>query len=200
MNKMVGKKLLVILLLSLVFCEGCTHKSIDIPNGTMPQRAETYDDPVFCGRGFVYRENCGPDWIVTPNVQEAEVTLSGILAPSVRYRDYIETNAGQLRYNLFYLSLQNGLLRFLGHYKYVFIRSAIVEYEIKLVEKPGDILVKNVGEAEDGSLGGGTGDEEIRLLIEIPANVQPGDYTINFIVEANGRYCDKLPCVIHVVE
>jgi hypothetical protein len=205
MNKMIDKKLLMILLsLLIVPLTACAQPTaIDIPEGTEVQREETYDDIVNCGPGSDnYRANCLPEQRAMPgSVKVSEVALSGcIFAPCVHYREYISTKAGQVRYNLFYMTLQNTFLRIVsGYICHPLTKSPIVDYELKLAQASQNFNIENVGEIHYG-VGGPFGDKQINLMIEIPQGVKPGDYTLNFIVEANGFKCGELPCVIHVIE
>ncbi len=187
----------------------------EIPQGTEPQRAETYDDIVYCGgRITAYRANCpyvvhtnpdegwptavpGPDFI-----KEAEVTLSDCqFATSVTYRDRIETKAGEIRYNILYVELQTGsenadelmlIARQTG--------KPIANYEIKLRGTSPQIRVNKVGELNSNFGGLYLGHKLFYLMIEISPQVKAGDYTLYFILDDNGQICSELPCVIHVTE
>jgi hypothetical protein len=175
------------------------ESGFEIPEGTVPQRAETYDDIILCGRFYNYRANCqlkpGPDY-----VKEAEITLSGCqFAPDVTYRDHIETKAGEIRYNIFYVALQDSSLRAEIGLKYARTGKQTLTYEIKLLETCPGIQVKKIREIP-GYTGGVVGDKKICLMIGISPQVTPGDYTLCFIVDANGQNCGELPCVIHVTE
>jgi hypothetical protein len=181
----------------------------EISEGTAPQRAETYDDIIFCERLFAYRANCPfmvhivgePDRVPGPDfVREAEVSLSGCkFAPRVRYRDHIETKAGEIRYNKFYLTLQDSSLCEDIARMDEFTRKQTLQYKLKQLGTYPDIQVKKFGEGNSYP-GAFFGDYQIYLMIEISPQVEPRDYTLHFIVEANGQNCGELPCVIHVLE
>ncbi len=181
----------------------------EIPEGTAPQRPETYDDIILCESLFAYRANCpymvhimgepdrkpGPDF-----VREAEVVLSGCKhAPRVTYRDYIETKAGEIRYNIFGVGLEDSSLRVEIGEIYARTRKPVINYEIKLRGTSPDIQVKKVGEG-DPPTGPFVGDKLFYLMIKISTQIKPGNYTLHFIVEANGQNCGELPCVIHVTK
>jgi hypothetical protein len=174
------------------------ESGFEIPQGTAPQRVETYDDIVLCEHWYEYRANCrvpGPDYI-----KEAEVTLSGCkLAPRVTYRDHIETKAGEIRYNIFYVGLQDSSLRTEIGRIYVRTGKPPIDYKIKLLGTCPDIQVKKMRE-DFPYIGSEVGDKLIYLMIEISPQLKPGDYTLHFIVEANGQNCGELPCIIHVTE
>jgi len=181
----------------------------EIPEGTVPQRPETYDDVIYCGgRVTSYRANCsyvvhklneagirGPDF-----VREASVVLSGCqLAPRVSYRDHIETKAGEIRYNILGVGLQDSSLRAEIGETDARTRNPSVNYEIKLRGTYSDIQVKKIGEGNPPT-GPFVGDKLFYLMIEMSTQIKPGNYTLHFIVEANGQSCGELPCVIHVIE
>jgi hypothetical protein len=183
----------------------------EIPEGTEPKRAETYDDIVYCGgRVTSYRANCsyvvhkqgeaiirGPDF-----VESTEVTLSGWeYATDVNYRDYIETRAGEIRCNLVDVTMQTGsvdadelisIARQTG--------KKIANYKIKQRGACPGIWVRKIW-AMNSTFGGlYLGNTVFYLTIEISPQVNPGDYTLHFVVEANGQNCGELPCIIHVIE
>ncbi len=207
---------MILLLLSIISAVSCQQPKMpaenatdntslqtvyEIPEGTEPQRAETYDDIVSCGPGLVgYRASCGMPKEKRPDyIKEAEVTLSGCqFAPRVTYRDNIETEAAKIRYNIFYVQLLDESLRELNMRQRRLTKTWLVDYDIKLAGTVPDIQVINVGVWYMG-LGNFTGDVQFHLMIEISPQVKPGDYTLHFIVDANGQNCGELPCVIHVL-
>jgi hypothetical protein len=206
LRKMVSRMLFIIaLLILMVMSVVCGYPNgIEISEGPAPQREETYDDIINCGPGSDnYRANCTPQQRALPSsIEETKADLSGcIFAPCVRYRDNIETESGEIRYNLFYFNLKNEFLRAISRIiVYPLTKSSIVHYDLKLMGTSQYFNIKNVGELCYGGYGCPYGDKQVNLMIEIPTDVKQGDYTLNFIVEANGRYCGELPCVIHVIE
>jgi hypothetical protein len=191
---------LLVMVVTVAACSG--PESIAIPTGNVPQRAETYDDIVVCGPGSVdYRANCEPGLDTkSDSVKEIKVILSkGIFAPTVEYRDCIDSKAGQIRYNIFYVSLTNGVMRVISNCTHLLTGSPIVDYDIELTKAVSAIPVTKIGEHGTG-YSTPFGDKQIDLRLEIPSRLKPGDYTLNFALLANGLYCGKLPCVIHVVE
>ncbi len=180
------------------------ESGFEIPQGTEPQRAETYDDIVFCQLlNYVYRANCqtDPNWVPGPDYIKAdEVTLSGCeYAPHVAYRDHIETKAGEVRYNIFYVHLQDSSLRDEIWKMNNRTGKQNLNYEIKILGTCPDIQIKKIIEYF-GRIPGIGADKQICLMIEISPQVQSGDYMLCFIVDVNGRNCGELPCVIHVTE
>jgi hypothetical protein len=182
----------------------------EIPEGIEPQRAETYDDIVDCERFYTYRANCpyvgpkiGPNWEPGPDyIRGSEVSLSGCeFATSVGYRDHIETRAGEIRYNIFHIALRPSSVNtdelVLRHKQ---TGEPIINYELKLRGTSPDVQVKKIGEEYWGLGGAIFGDKLFFLNIEISPQARPGDYTLHFIVDANGQNCGELPCVIQVTE
>lgn len=172
----------------------------EIPEGTEPQRAETYDDIVSYGPGIVCYRAQYPGGPSPDNIKRAKVTLSGCeFTTGVIYRDYIETKAGEIRYNIFYIGLLDESLRELNMSQNKQTGTWLVNYNIKLAGMVPDIQVKNVGCHLVG-LNNFTGNPQCHLMIEISPQAKPGDYTLRFILDANGQNCGELPCVIHVIE
>jgi hypothetical protein len=217
-------RLIILLLLLLIPSVSCQQPKLptqsatdntsletiyEIPEGIEPQRPATYDDIVDCVPFYTYRANCPyvihragvPDRIPGPDfIREAKVTLSGCqFAPDVTYRDNIETKAGETRYNIFNVWLRDSKLRIESANIYSKTGKPGAKYEIKLLGTCPDIQVKIIGES-DPPTGPAVGDKGIYLMIEIPPQVKPGEYTLHFVVEANGQNCGELPCVIHVIE
>ena len=180
----------------------------EIPEGTEPQRAETYDDIVDCQRFYTYRANCpyvgtktGPDWVRGPDfIRHAEVTLSGCeFTPRVTYRDHIESKAGEIRYNMFSVVLKDDGSQRWDEYERMYSPTGkpAIDYGIKLLGTYPDIQVKKIGEGHPYPI---FEYKKIYLMIEISSQVKPGDYTLRFTFDFNGQNCGELPCVIHVTE
>jgi hypothetical protein len=164
---------------------------VDIPQGTRVRRESTYDGLVMWTPGIInYRAN----FLIPYFVEEAEVTFSGCeFAPRIRYRDHIETKAGQIRYNMFQVKLTDKSLASLDRQ---YTETALLHYSIKLAGTVPGIEVKNF----ESLLMGFGSYRLLNFMIEISPQVKPGDYTLRFIIEANGQNCGELPCVIHVIE
>jgi len=170
------------------------ESGFEIPQGTEIKREQTYDDIISCGPGLVdYRANCGRPEMHGPDyIKEAEVTFSGCeFTPSVRYRDHIETKAGQVRYNIFFMDVLDKSLQ-----GWVARKTALLHYSIKLARTVPDIQVKYVGGLFK-QIGPYTQDH---IMIEISPQVKPGEYMLYFLLDDNGQNCGELPCVIHVIE
>ena len=160
----------------------------EIPQGTMPDREPTYDDVVplpstFGGhyRGNVFEIGKTPVW---QHVESTTVKFDDGFA--VIYRNYIETEAGQVRVNIFKISPMPGTPTGMKNDKVV----------LKLLNLPDNIQIRNIGEG----LPGGGALYEINLTFAIPPEVRPGNYDVAFILFINEKYQGTLPCTIHVVD
>jgi hypothetical protein len=179
----------------------------EIPQGRARPRTPTYDDVVsYAPEGLVnYRANCrwGPNWMPPGQdyVREAEMLFSGSqFAPLVKYRGHIETEAGQTRYNLFWVDLLDKSIVESLYRQYEATGTKPLHYSIKLAGTIPDIQVKNVYPYMSVGLGPHIADAQHNLAIETSPQIKPGDYTLHFIVDANGQNCGELPCVIHVID
>jgi hypothetical protein len=159
----------------------------EIPQGTMPDREPTYDDVIplpstFGGhyRGNVFGLGKTHVW---QHVESTKVKLDDGF--EVSYRSHIDTEAGQVRVNIFHIYRMPGTPTGMNNDKVV----------LKLLYSPDNIRVRKVGE---GLPGGGLV-YEIVLTAEIPPEVKPGDYDVAFILFINEKYQGTLPCTIHVV-
>jgi hypothetical protein len=156
-----------------------------IPQGAMPDREPTYDDVVPTpGYGDSYRGNgiqLGKP-AVWQHVESTKVKLNDGF--EVVYRNHIETEAGQVRVNIFYI-WKPGTPQGMKNDKVV----------LKLLHSQDNIQIRNIGEGlpSDGGL------YEIILTAEIPPEIKPGDYDVSFILFINEKYQGTLPCTIHVV-
>ena len=150
----------------------------------MPDREPTYDDVVLTPGGDSYRGN-GIELGKTPVWQHVESTKVKLNDGFVAiYRSYIETEAGQVWVNIFYIWMP-GASEGMKNAKVV----------LKLLNSPDNIQIRNIGEG----LGGGYSLYEIILTVEIPLQLNPGDYDVEFILFINEKYEGTLPCIIHVV-
>jgi hypothetical protein len=156
-----------------------------IPQGAMPDREPTYDDVMPTpGYGDSYRGNgiqLGKP-AVWQHVESTQVKLNDGF--EVVYRNHIETEAGQVRVNIFYI-WKPGTPQGMKNDKVV----------LKLLHSQDNIQVRNIGEGlpSDGGL------YEILLTAEIPPEIKPGDYDVAFILFINEKYQGTLPCTIHIV-
>jgi hypothetical protein len=188
--------LLILLSLLVLWASGCARhpEGIEIPEGDMSSWEENYDSLMFGPSVITYISNIHqagkPSGYKKVETTE-EVLRERIFSHTVTYRKWIETRADETRYNIISIYPPN-FIRRVNYY----IDLLTIEYDIFLAELSPDIQVNRIVTR--------TGPPfyitQIGLLIEIPEDVEPGNYTLTFIVEANGRYCGELPCVIHVIE
>ncbi|MGD0855004.1 MAG: hypothetical protein ABSA18_04285 [Dehalococcoidia bacterium] len=169
-------------LLSVFHTENITLESgFEIPQGKMPQREVTYDDPFDGPAGVGYRSGAETPYLIDikPKVKVAKVTLGDNV--SIYYRDNIETKAGQIRINIV-TTISRDIGSWGSH-----------KVNLKLANIPKDIQVKNTGVSIVGKY-------SIVLMMEILPQVKPGDYKIGLLVFIDDQYYGELPCTIHVIK
>ena len=184
-----GISIVVALLALLVSCISnpvpTLQSGYEIPQGTMPDREPTYDDVVTAPGGKIYRGNViqlgkTPVW---QHVESTKVKLDDGFA--VSYRNHIETEAGQVRVNIFDIY----------HPPFTPNRMKNDKVVLKLLNSPDNIQIRKI----DEGLTGGGWSYLIIITAEIPPEVKPGDYDVAFILFINEKYQGTLPCTIHVV-
>ena len=149
------------------------------------------DDIVYPPGGFTYRANVHqegqPDW---PAIQQTEVALEALSGTiDIQYRDYIETEAGETRNNIVFLSGKNApeLLDSLQIY-------------YRAVEPPDGITVEQ-GKQMYGGIGGkDKKSSRVVLKINIASSVKPGEYPFVILLEYEGKDFGSIPCTIKVLE
>ena len=149
------------------------------------------DDIVYPPGGFTYRANVHqqgqPDW---PAVQQTEVTietLSGTV--DIKYRDYIETKAGETRNNIIFLNGRNAL---------ELLNPLQVYY--RAVDLPDGIAIERNGQMYGGIGGQDKKSSRVALLIHIALQVKPGEYPFAIHLDYEGKELGSIPCTIVVLE
>lgn len=177
-----------LLFLSILLFTSCQlqptlQSGYDIPPGKMLQREVTYDDPIDTPGGVAYISGgqCPGCPVFTTKVKSTSIDLGDNV--TIYYRDNIETKAGQFRINIVNIIMIFHKFDSWGNHK----------VDLKLVNPPGDIQVKNIGVSVVGRY-------SIVLMIVIPPQVWPGDYKMGFLVFVDDKYCGELPCTIHVIK
>jgi len=176
---------LLILITSILGCrqQPMAEQGFEIPMATMPNRVATYDDVTFSPGGPVYRANSYEEGVVS-NWQPVKSKWVAIgdsgNGPYAGYRDSIETKAGEIRYNIFTVRKSD---------------DELVKFKITLADNISDIRVRNAGEWNGPVANGAT-----VLMFEIPQNILPGNYKIEFFISVDGHNYDRIPCTIHVIE
>jgi len=150
----------------------------------MVETEEAADDIVAAPGGIAYRGNVhelGKEnpW---PYIQSTSMTLSSWFSEiNVRYRNHIETGAGETRNSIFGVSRRGGGLD----------EKILKLYAVHI--PPGIELTQYMSGGMIGTLGA-------VLIIEISTDVTPGQYTFEIGLEINGRDYGTVPCTIEVVE
>jgi len=144
------------------------------------------DDIVTPPGGFTYRANVHqqsqPDW---PPIPQTEVALKSFFRTiNLKYRDYIETRAGETRNNIFFLKASG----------FPPMNPLKVSYEA--VDMPEGISVEK-GRQLYGGIGGQNKKASNTLLkIHIASHVTPGEYPFTIRVGGFG----SVPCTVKVLE
>ena len=177
------------LLSSLVFvaliasaCQNTPQALSEIPKADMPTREAAYDDIIPTPGGPAYRANVIEAGEVSPwqPVSATSVVLgTDSSAPTLNYRNNIETKPGQIRFNI--LSV---------HYPNVMAVTA----KFRLVSAPAGIQVSNVMDWH------GPFTQATILMISIPESVKDGSYKMAIAVTVNGKDYQNVSCAINVIK
>jgi hypothetical protein len=144
---------------------------------------EAPDDVMLEPGGVAYRANVHHEgeenpW---PSIESTVVVLSsGSSEIYVRYRDYIETAAGEIRNNIVYVNEPGQPL----------LDSILSLYS---VDAPAGIELTIVAR------GGLIGTAAAALAIEVSPDVEPGQYTFEIGLEIDGKDYGTIPCTIEVL-
>jgi hypothetical protein len=127
------------------------------------------------------------DW---PPVQESVIVLS-ILSGSIgiRYRDYIETKAGETRNNIIFLDARNAPEI-----------ADPLQVDYSFTGLPEGITIERDRQMYGGIGGEGKKGSRVVLKIQITSNVKPGEYSFTIHLDYQGKDFGSLPCTIKVVE
>ena len=149
------------------------------------------DDIVTPPGGWTYRANVHvqgqQDW---PSFQESVTALSTLSGSiGIRYRDYIETKAGEIRNNIIFLDARNAPE----------ITDAL-QISYRPEGLPAGITVERDRQMYGGIGGEGRKGSRVTLKINIAPDVKPGEYPFAIQLEYEGKDFDILPCTIKVIE
>lgn len=177
---------LFVILLAVTACQsggGEAHPPIPAKD-LFPSVGEEAPDDIMPvpGGGPAYRANVHQQGVENPwpPIESTEVVLgSGLKVPHVRYRDYIETEAGEARNNVLFIRIPDRDIRSLNLYA---------------IDIPGGM------EVTEGMRWHGPGPIAPVLVIEISQSVEPGQYTFGIGLEINGKDYGTVPCTIKVLE
>ncbi|HUT69009.1 MAG TPA: carboxypeptidase-like regulatory domain-containing protein [Dehalococcoidales bacterium] len=142
------------------------------------------------GMGPQYRANVLVQGVTNPwpPILGTEVTLG--TPPNmaqITYRDYIETEAGQTRNNMFIAYLPG-------------VDPSDATFDAIEVTLSGTDLPYGITVTQDWQWHGPGTWNKTALKIEISPHVEPGEYTFNINVEINGKDYVTVPCMIEVLE
>jgi len=136
------------------------------------------------GMGPAYRANIHQQGVENPwpPIDTTEVTLGTSFETDTvyaRYRDYIETEAGESRNNIVFVSMGNRAVSSLNLYTVNLLTG------IKVTE---------------GMRWHGPGAVSVVLMMEIAPDVQVGQYNFGIGIEVDGKDYGTIPCTIKVLE
>jgi hypothetical protein len=184
---------LIALLLVVATLAGCAgHLVIPERSPLLVGSVIAYDDVVPTPGGAAYRGNVhevGEEnpW---PSVKTVVIEIDGAW---LRYRDYIETGAGETRNNILTLGREGG---FWGDRYYLgkpsgFWQACLELYAVSIPE--GITLSQYMSGGIPGTLA-------TLLVIGIAPEVEPGQYNLEIGIEVRGRNYGTVTCIIEVVE
>lgn len=149
------------------------------------------DDIVYPPGGFTYRagihQEGQPNW---PPVQEKETTIKALSGTiDFRYRDYIETKAGETRNNIIFLFGQKA-------------PDLLDPLQVKYltVDLPDGISIQRDQQMYGGIGGQDKKSSRVVLKISVASQVKPGEYPFAIQLEYEGKDFGNLPCTIKVIE
>jgi hypothetical protein len=150
----------------------------------MVETGEAADDIVGTPGGIAYRGNIhelGKEnpW---PYIKSTSVTLSNWFNEiNVRYRDHIETGAGETRNNIFGVSRRQGGL----HGKILKLYAVHIPPGIELTQYMSGGMLGTLGAV---------------LIIKVAPEVAPGQYAFEIGLEISGWDYGTVPCTVEVIE
>jgi hypothetical protein len=180
----------IILLVSLILlgalmagaCQIAPQAPSEIPKADMPTREATYDDIMPTPGGPAYRANVIQAGEASP-LQPVSVT-SVVLgtdssAPTLTYRNSINSKPGQIRFNILSVRYPNVMA---------------VTANFRLVSAPASMQVSNVMDWH------GPFTQATILMMSIPDSIKDGSYTMEIAVTVNGKDYQNVSSVINVAK
>lgn len=136
------------------------------------------------GMGPAYRANIHQAGVENPwpPINTVKVVISSSFEADtvyIRYRDYIETKAGESRNNVIFISMGN---------------RAVGSLNLYATNIPTGM------EVTEGMRWHGPGPVAPVLVIEVSPDIEPGQYTFEIGVEIDGKDYSTIPCTIKVLE
>jgi hypothetical protein len=156
-----------------------------------PPQAEP-DDIVYTPGGIAYRSNVflGTTPNPWPEIREVTVNIGNTIdGASIQYRDYVETNAGQNRNNIFYISKTS--------------EQSIDQHISNIVFTAVGLPVGITANVSFSGYYNGEGIPEPWMQIVsfgISKNIKPGYYEFNMDVQIDGNDYGTVLCIIKVLK
>lgn len=161
---------------------------LDVAPGT-PGAAS--DDIVTPPGGFTYRANVHeldkPEWPAVPEVVKTIDALGGKIR--CQYREYIETEAGEIRNNILYLSNEDAL---------DLADPLDIDYYVEGL--PAGIRIILGSYWYGGIAGQDKQSSKAIFQIDIASQVNPGLYAFNIVLMYEDEVIVRLPCTVNVKE
>ena len=183
MKKLTSISMLIVILMASA-CVTATTTPIPTTSVSTVSGEEAADDIIFTPGGPVYRANLHQQGVTNPwlPIESSEVVLSdNINIINLRYREYIETRAGESRNNILAFRIPGGDISHSLDLYTGYIPSGIDVKESMRGGRPFGIITPV-------------------LIIEIAHDVKPGEYTFEIGLEIGSRDYGTVPCTIKVIE
>ncbi len=190
--------LLIVFIMSFMAVQlvvtGCAKKTLTPALVSIPTivslpavSKEAPDDVIASPAGFAYRANVTEIGVENPwpPVETVEVKLgSGSSTVYLRYRNHIVTKAGEIRNNIFYV-------RKTGSFFEGDTQSTMKLYYLGIL--PGLRLYQQ-------DAGGSPGTVATVLVVEIPNDIEAGQYSLKIALEILGFGYNNIPCIVEVIQ
>ena len=182
MKKLTSISMIIVILMASA-CVTATTTPIPTTSVSTVSGEEAADDIIFTPGGLAYRTHVHQEGVVNPwpPIERSEVILGdNDNVIYLRYREYIETRAGESRNNILLFRIPGGDISSLNLYT-GYIPSGIEVKESMRYGRPFGIITPV-------------------LIIEIAHDVKPGEYTFEIGLEIGSRDYGTVPCTIKVIE
>lgn len=193
MKRSLSTGICLILILAIAALAGCDNQSPQeqgpTPSSTVVQTEEAPDDIVYPPGGPAYRANVHQAGVSDrwPPIQSKDVTLNG---PSgiaqATYRDYIETEAGKIRNNIFSVYLPDAQ---------PVNDTKAIELSLEAVDALEGI---SVTQGDNVHLSDPARRTKTILKIAIASQIPQGEYNFNIVVKIDGKDYGSVLCTIKV--
>jgi hypothetical protein len=210
----------IVPLLLAVLMVSCAPQAIEIPAGTVTDNSSQVQQVPTLQSGFEipavrYPQPLGTDlsYTLTPGARWGDYAFSDIIpggrieyskpfkvtglyvgsgspSPSVGYRSYIETIAGEVHCNNVVVCKQDPKKLF---------QAAFSQCDLRITNKLNKIQFYLFKAGYCGAGPAAVCYQSI-LVMDIAKDISPGDYKTDILVFLDGKWLTTLPCVIQVVE